>query len=183
MMHANDRHEHGEHFGGDAHDFLFKLPGLDPLVVEAFPITMHLHGTQGKAFFRLLKNLDLHPGQMICGRIIEVKEGLSQRELAGYVHIKPATVTVMLQKMEKSGLITRIPDEEDRRITRIYLTEQGKTANRQAAEVMRDLLMSTFGRLTPDQLRAYIETTEQLIALTNQYQIEQKTDVINNDVM
>ena len=88
-----------------------------------------------------------------------------------------------MQKMEKSGLITRIPDEEDRRITRIYLTEQGKTANRQAAEVMRDLLMSTFGKLTPDQLRAYMQITEQLIALTNQYQIEQKTDVINNDVM
>ena len=35
-------------------------------------------------------------------------------------------MTVMLQKMEKNGFVTRNPDKEDQRIIRITLTDKGK---------------------------------------------------------
>ena len=38
----------------------------------------------------------------------------------------PPTVTVSIQRLEKIGIIVRKQDEKDQRISRIYLTEEGK---------------------------------------------------------
>lgn len=51
---------------------------------------------------------------------------LNQRELAERTRVTPATMSGTLKRMEKNGLITRTPDENDARISRVRLTEEGK---------------------------------------------------------
>ena len=40
--------------------------------------------------------------------------------------VKPATVTVMIKRLEKTGFVERKDDKNDQRISRIFLTEKGK---------------------------------------------------------
>lgn len=68
----------------------------------------------------------IHPGQAMCLRQLSHMDGMTQRDLAELLHVTRPTVTVMLQKLEKSGLIDRRSDESDQRFTRIYLTQAGK---------------------------------------------------------
>lgn len=49
---------------------------------------------------------------------------LSQRQLATYLHREPATVTRSIDKMETMGLVVREPDESDRRVNVIAMTEK-----------------------------------------------------------
>lgn len=53
-------------------------------------------------------------------------EKLSQKELGEKMNIKESTVARLIDRMEKEGYIERIKDNEDRRITYLYLSEDGK---------------------------------------------------------
>ena len=51
-----------------------------------------------------------------------------QKDIASAMHITPASVAVSLKRMEKSGLITRKPDENDIRKNMISVTPKGENA-------------------------------------------------------
>ena len=62
------------------------------------------------------------------GRIIELiarHEGCTQRELAGLAQIKPGSLTEVMERLERNQYVVRRRDERDRRMIRVYLTEQG----------------------------------------------------------
>lgn len=51
---------------------------------------------------------------------------LNQRELAERTRVTPATMSGTLKRMEKNGFIVRTPDENDARISRVRLTDEGR---------------------------------------------------------
>lgn len=59
--------------------------------------------------------LGKQPGQMVKQRVIE-------EEFA----IKRSTTTIMLQRMEKRGLVSRLPDPTDKRQKLVKLTDEAK---------------------------------------------------------
>ncbi|MCX7942277.1 MAG: MarR family transcriptional regulator [Dictyoglomaceae bacterium] len=75
---------------------------------------------------KLLSGIKLYRGQAPVLLLLQEKEGLTQKDIVKQLKIKPSTVTLILRRMEKRGLIKRKRDEEDKRFTRIYLTREGK---------------------------------------------------------
>ena len=82
----------------------------------------------GKCFGQM-QELGIYPGQIPVLGLLAHKDGLSQREIAEKLHIKPPTVNVTVQRLEKAGFLYREADEKDQRISRIYMTEKGKQDN------------------------------------------------------
>ena len=76
----------------------------------------------GKCFGQL-QEVGIYPGQLPVLGMVARFDGLSQREIAEKLNIKPPTVNVSVQRLEKAGFICRKPDEKDQRVTRIFLTE------------------------------------------------------------
>lgn len=74
----------------------------------------------------LLRELNLHVGQdnLLCQ--LWRKDGLTQVELCDKLNCEAPTVTNMLKVLEKNGVVVRLKDPADKRINRIYLTEDGK---------------------------------------------------------
>ena len=67
-----------------------------------------------------------HPGM---GRPLEVlaeNDNVSSRELAELLDIRPSSLTELLSRLESEGLVARTPDENDRRVSRVSLTEKGR---------------------------------------------------------
>ncbi len=85
--------------------------------------THHLHFKRAHSRFGAF---GLGEGQPRLLRRLFEQDGLSQAELARRCNLEPATVTVTLNRMEKSGLVERRADAEDLRITRIWLTQAGR---------------------------------------------------------
>ncbi|MDH3918099.1 MAG: MarR family winged helix-turn-helix transcriptional regulator [Rhodospirillales bacterium] len=52
--------------------------------------------------------------------------GLTQQEIADRLLVARSNVSMLLSSMEKSGLLERTKDENDRRIRRIFLTPHGR---------------------------------------------------------
>ncbi len=86
-----------------------------------------LHQYMVSGFWKF-KDLGIHPGQLPILKMLEEKEGVSQRELADLLQIKPPTVTVAVRRLEKADLVWRKSDQRDQRVSRIYLTDKGKHA-------------------------------------------------------
>lgn len=74
---------------------------------------------------KLAEKLELRPGQVGILFLIHRHGMLSQNQLAKYLGITAPSMTASIRKLEHRGLVTRQKDSEDRRITRIQMTDEG----------------------------------------------------------
>lgn len=65
--------------------------------------------------------------------------GCSQREIAFYCKIEPATATSILSSMEKEELIYRERNLKDKRILNVFLTEKGVESQKKVEKVFLEL--------------------------------------------
>ena len=63
--------------------------------------------------FGQMQELGIYPGQIPVLGLVSGRDGLSQREIAKILHIKPPTVNVSIQRLEKAGFLYKKPDEKD----------------------------------------------------------------------
>ena len=129
----------------------------------------HLHHARAH---QLLEALGLYRGQPPVLRALWEREGLTQTELAERMKITPATMTKMLQRMEKAGFIQRKVDAEDQRISRVYLTEAGNMVQKDVEAVFRLTEEETFGNFTIEEqvlLRRFLlQMRENLLTATGE---------------
>ncbi len=98
-----------------------------------------------------LNKLGLHVGQEVILCLILDNEGQTQSQLAENLGVEPPTITKMLTRM--GTLVERRTDSEDARISRIYLTEEGRALQPQIAIIWKDLEERTMQGLSePEQL-------------------------------
>jgi DNA-binding MarR family transcriptional regulator len=86
-----------------------------------------------------LSQLGLHVSQELFLFVLWREEGLSQSELAARLRVELPTVTKAVQRMEHAGLLIRQADEQDSRVSRVYLTEKGRTLYAPALKIWQDV--------------------------------------------
>lgn len=65
-------------------------------------------------------------GQQRVLSILIREDGLIQSQLAEILDLRPSSLAELIKKLELAGDVHRIADEQDKRIKRVYLTEQGR---------------------------------------------------------
>jgi DNA-binding MarR family transcriptional regulator len=103
----------------------------------------------------LLETLGLYRGQPSVLQALWEQEGLMHTELARRLQVQPATITRMLQRMEKAGFVERRPDPDDQRVSRVYLTEAGWAVRVDVQQVWRQIEEEAFAGFTPEE-RAFL---------------------------
>jgi DNA-binding MarR family transcriptional regulator len=99
----------------------------------------------------LLETLGLYEGQPSMLRSLWAQEGLTHTELGKRLRVQPATITKMIQRMEKAGFVERRPDPEDQRVSRVYLTESGRAVQADVRGVWRTLEKEAFAELGAEE--------------------------------
>ena len=61
--------------------------------------------------FGQMQELGIYPGQIPVLGLLAYKDGLSQREIAEHMRIKPPTVNVTVQRLEKAGFLFRSTEQ------------------------------------------------------------------------
>lgn len=88
---------------------------------------------------KLFQEIGLSEGQPKVLDFLAIHDGCIQKDLATYCNIKPATVTSVLNGMEKAQLIYRKQNSDDKRIYNVYLTEEGKKRQKEVQEIFRQI--------------------------------------------
>ncbi len=74
----------------------------------------------------VVKQTGLSPAQMHTIEMIGHHQNLRMKELASRMGITTGTLTVMIDRLEKAGLVARQPNARDRRSFNIVLTANGR---------------------------------------------------------
>ena len=96
------------------------------------------------AYRQVLEPLGLTYPQYIVMLVLGESEAASVKAIAGRLHLDPGTVTPILKRLEKAGLVTRRRDVKDERILQVSLTEEGQ-ATRQRLQDARHRLLCSIG--------------------------------------
>jgi DNA-binding MarR family transcriptional regulator len=113
-----------------------------------------------KAISAELNPFQISSGQWSVLRVLWEEEGLSQVELAERMRVEKASLTGVLEAMDKHGLIARTRNTKDRRKVNIHLTARARN--------LKDQLLP-FGtlinkRATKGMSQSEVETLRRLLA-------------------
>lgn len=79
-----------------------------------------------KDYSDALREVDIYVGQDHLLWQLWNQDGITQTELCERLGCEPPTLTNMVKKLESYGLLTRKKDAIDARVTRVFLTEEGR---------------------------------------------------------
>ncbi len=68
-------------------------------------------------------------GQNRTLALLSKNEGMKQAELARFARVRPSSISEVVDRLERHGLIKRRRDNSDHRVFRLYLTEKGREQN------------------------------------------------------
>jgi DNA-binding MarR family transcriptional regulator len=103
------------------------------------------------------------PGQFAQMLALFEQDGLSQRELVDRVQIEQPTMAKTLQRMERDGLVRRVPDGSDRRRVHVHLTERGRAIEHELISAARAVNAAATEGLTDAEIATYLDLTARLI--------------------
>lgn len=91
--------------------------------------------------------------------ILEADGPLPMRGLAEAMDVSQASATGIVDRMEQRGLVERQRDDEDRRVVRVAITDEGLQLVASMANERRDHLAQMLGEFTDDELTAVLTGT------------------------
>lgn len=115
---------------------------------DIFMQLVHAHFIRTNTRF---EKVGIHPGQSKLLFILKKSNGISQREIADKLYVKPSTIAVMIKRMEKTELIERREDENDQRISRIFITDKGLDICEQVKYIIEDMEKECFLNFTSEE--------------------------------
>ena len=101
-------------------------------------------------------------------------DGSTQKELSLQLRIRPTSLGELVTKLEQNGYVERRVNENDKRVTNIYLTEKGRKV---VSEVMKDrqvVINKMFSGLSED------EEQQQLFTLMGKLIATMEENMVDN---
>ena len=133
-------------------------------VLEFMRVVWALDHALQKTSKRMEATLGITAPQRLVIRILGRFPGMQAGQLAVILHLHPSTLTGILRRMQRRGLITRRVDPRDRRRTVFGLTAKGRGFDVDLDGTVEAAVRAAFADLTKKRIK---DTAEVLGKLTN----------------
>jgi len=94
--------------------------------------------------------------------LLNSDDGASAGALAERLKVTPSTLTRIVDKLAREDMVRRVPDEDDRRLVRHYLSDRGAATFRELERRGRERLNEILDRLSEPQLERLVLALEDL---------------------
>jgi len=98
-----------------------------------------------------MERIGLHRGQGFALFHLWHHDGVAQHEISEAMHIRPASVTNMLKRMERDGWIERRRDAMDHRVVRVFITKKAKALRKEARDTFQQMEQEISEIYTPEE--------------------------------
>ena len=137
-------------------------------MLEVLSTAGHLISLAARGFARLcearLKPLGFGVGHLPVLVALQGGQAGSQRDLARFARIEQPSMAQMLARMERDGLICRVPDPADGRSSQISLTEAARTRLPDACAALFQGNRDALGGFTDEEATQLVALLTRLIA-------------------
>jgi len=119
-----------------------------PEVLEFMQVLWRLvHGLEQRSK-RMAARTGITGPQRLVIRLVGLDPRISASELAARLHVHRSTVTGVLARLERQGLLSRRPYAPDRRRTELTLSARGRRVNRMRADTAEATIGQALRRLS-----------------------------------
>lgn len=128
-------------------------PDLKSEVDQILEAILYLYTESRRLTKDLARRADLTGPQLTVVKILEQIGDLSLSELSEKIRAQNSTVTGIIDRMEREGLVVRERSKEDRRVVYIKLTTKGRQIARDIPVEPMELFRSALETLTAQEMR------------------------------
>ena len=101
--------------------------------------------------------------QLWALKTISQNENLSLGELGRRMYLHPSTITGLIDRLEKKGLVERDRDQTDRRVIKLRLTSKGKGLVKRAPNPIQGKMIYGLRRLKRKELNSIHHSVQKLV--------------------
>lgn len=110
-----------------------------------------------------LSGMKLYRGQPEILEYLKNHGDCSQRELAEHLGVTPASIATSIKRMSKAGFIERTPDETDRRINRLRITEKGENVRKAGRTECDKVDKTMFGGFSDEEIDSFADMLSRIV--------------------
>jgi DNA-binding MarR family transcriptional regulator len=110
----------------------------------------------------LLALAGIHSGQDILLYYLSADDGQTISELVDKMNIKHPTIFTMVNRMEAVGLLRKEKDANDKRASRVTLTEKGKQAAGKVVGIWRTIEATTLEGLDGEEQKTLVSLLQKI---------------------
>ncbi|CUR52070.1 MarR family transcriptional regulator [Nitrosotalea devaniterrae] len=127
------------------------------------------------AEIEMKKQLGLTPAQWKVILVLNIMDGLTQKEIAEKINVDGSTLVPVIDKMEQSGLVERKADSKDRRNNRIFLTKKSESTVDSIIMIILQLRKIIYNGISEDEISSTKNVLKILIKNSDAASIQAKT--------
>ncbi len=103
---------------------------------------------------RIEKQYGISIPQLLCLNFLNSQTGFqaSQKEIKDFLSLNASTVTGIINRLEKKGLVAKLPKREDKRVSYITITAKGADLIQNTPELLHERLTQKLKSLSTEHL-------------------------------
>lgn len=140
------------------------LPSVDNFDLQDFPFfwVTQVHAQYVQNVDHVLKKHGVDNSRRRLLLALSTKPNASVSDLSDMIVSKMSTTTKIVYRLKDEGMVSTYSCENDARITRVLLTEQGKKMTEKITDLMTVVLEQSFEGLTPLQIEKMMESLKHI---------------------
>ncbi|MEU3650568.1 MarR family transcriptional regulator [Lentzea sp. NPDC034063] len=91
-------------------------------------------------------------GQLVLGALANEEAMRTQLKLGAMLGLDKTTLTSELDKLERIGLVMRVPDPSDRRVRTPIITDKGRELQKEAGDALAEVERAFHSRFTAEEM-------------------------------
>jgi DNA-binding MarR family transcriptional regulator len=153
-----------------------ELPGSDADAIEVLLALLRSVRVHRTAVSRQLEALDLEAGitgaryTLLMTLYFSRENLLAQNEISRELNVSRTNITNLIDGLERDGLVERVPNPSDRRVSYAQLTDRGRALCVKLMPTMAQLMEDATRDFTPDeraQFKAFLYRVQRNIVATH----------------
>lgn len=145
--------------------YIFKIVSMQTILYKlvegimnctsGFKIALLIKEINSKINYKVteeLKNIGLTVPQITAIKFIAHRKRVTVSELSEEMSITKATVSGILNRLEKMNIINRIKSKEDKRIVYIIFSDEGLSLAKDIKDIMNNCFENIFSNVSKDEL-------------------------------
>ena len=121
---------------------------------------------------RLQKLTGLTASQLVVMQALKDGQSLKPSDIARNVHLSQATVTTIIDRLQKASLVERHRNEHDRRSVDIILTESGRAKLADSPTLLQEGFLNRFDNMEIWEQSLLVSSIQRLAAMMNAEELD-----------
>ena len=104
------------------------------------------------------------------------EDGLKVIELGRRAGLEPSTMTGLMDRMERDGLVKRVADPDDRRVLKIFLTDAGRAIQDTVAATVDHVMAQVLTGIDDDDVTHLKDTLRKVLANVHEENFDEQSE-------